>query len=92
MSDSDTLNVDASEVLEPIDILNEVKDLPMKEEDINLNLDKEENDNVASKSSFYYLELIKNILFQILDIIYNRFFDAVNDCNNVYKETIDKLN
>ena len=85
--------------LEPVDILKDVQDLPVKslptkEADINVNLDSEDNDNEqsSSNSSFVYLELVKNILFKILDIIYNRFFDVVNDFNAVYNESMKKLN
>ena len=64
--------------------------LPLQEEDINVNLDNEEVP--SQQSSFFYLELVKNILFKVLDIIYCRFFDVLNDFNAVYKESIEKLN
>ena len=50
-------------------------------------------DNNTSESSFPFdtLEFIKFILFRILNIIYSRFFDVVNDFSSVYSEATGKL-
>lgn len=53
-----------------------------------------ENDTSDSKKSsfpFNTIEFVKFILFRVLNIIYNRFFDVVNDFTSVYNELTQKL-
>ena len=45
----------------------------------------------SSSAPFDTLEFIKFILFRILNIIYSRFFDVVNDFSSVYSEAFGKL-
>lgn len=55
--------------------------------------DESSSESSSSKSSFPFdtLEFIKFILFRILNIIYSRFFDVVNDFSSIYNEATEKL-
>ena len=59
----------------------------------NTTKEKSVPDNNSSESSFPFntLEFIKFILFRILNIIYSRFFDVVNDFSSIYSEASEKL-
>lgn len=102
---SEEMKESRSEV-EPVDILESIK-APKNEINVNLdNTEHNVVENVTthththtaepkteteSTPSFYSLEFIKYILFRILNIIYNRFFDVVNDLSCIYTEAYDKL-
>ncbi|MBI96446.1 hypothetical protein CL656_04805 [bacterium] len=67
----------------------ELSELPTTEPDINLNLDDNSSDK---KGGVGFLDLLYFVFFRLVDLLYSRFFDVVNDINTLYKESLDKLN